>query len=209
MTPMVRWGLALLAAATSITALAAVGRAWRTGALAAEGFRQPLLVAWSLLIPVVMWSVLAWTVRRFASDRPELAPDHKRHLQGALGVWFVVLTALEGWLAYNFLRLGPPPLDRESFARLAFVVMGVAMAVRGNFVAKVSPPTGAGAPDPGRWTRSMLKTGWTLTLIGAAMVIGAMVLPVRLLALSPVLIAPALITAAVAQRRALRTREAR
>ena len=197
--------LRLLSVATSGVAAIVAVWAWREGLFVQGDLRQRLAPGLIAFVPALMWGLLVWAPPKLATARPRLSDDHRSHLQGALGFWFIALAAIQGWVAYNYLRLGPPPLEPETFARLAFVLMGVAMAVRGNFVAKLAPPVGDGAPDEAAWTRSMLRTGWAMALIGIAMLIGAMVLPVRMLALSAFVVAPALVAVSLAHRRATRT----
>lgn len=201
----VRLVLTLLAAETSVAAVGAITWAWRAGTLGEGDLRQRLLPAFLIVFPAVMWGVLAWAPRRLASTRPRLADDHRRHLQGALAFWFLVLAAAQGWLVYRYIG-GPPPLDRESFARLTVILVGVAMAVRGNFFAKVTPPTGEAAPDPAVWSRASRRTGWVMALMGAILVTFAVTLPVRWLVVAALATAPVLIWLSLSQQRATRSR---
>ena len=209
MNRIVKLILLLLAIETSAGAAGAIAWAWRAGVIGEGDLRHQLLPVFLLVFPLIAWGVLAWASRRLAADRPRLAEDHRRHLQGALVFHMLVLALAQGWLIYGYVDAGPPPLDRESFARLAFILMGVALAVRGNFVAKVSPPTGEGAPDAGAWTRSLLRSGWLMTLAGAAMVVCALALPVPALVLLAPLVALALIAIGQAHRRAVQKGAAR
>jgi hypothetical protein len=201
----VKLALGLIATATSIATLAGLVWAWREGLIGGETIHRPLLLAFLLVVPATMWVSLAWASRQLSSATPRLAGDHRRHLQGQLGFYFCLLAALQAWLVNLYIQAVSPPLDRESFARVAFVLMGVAMAVRGNFVAKIGPPTGDGAPDPGAWTRSLLRTGWALTLLGATLVLSGLFLPVRAMLFIVPPVAAALILAGQAHRRAVRT----
>jgi len=197
--------LALLSAETTAAAAAALVWAWRAGVLGQGDTRERLLPLFLVVFPVLMWGILAWAPRRLASTQPRLSDDHRRHLQGALSFWFLVLAAAQGWLIYQYIG-GPPVLDRENFARLAAILMGVAMAVRGNFFAKVSPPTGEAAPDPGVWTRASLRTGWGMALLGGGLVACAVILPVRWLVVAMLATAPVLIWLSLSQQRAMRSR---
>lgn len=200
MNRIVQLALTLLAVEMTAVAVGGVVWGWRAGLIADGDLRQRLTAAFLLVFPAFAWAVLAWAPRRLASERPRLSDDHRRHLQAALLFQMIVLAAAQAWIVNVYAGLAPPPLDRETFARLAFVLMGVAMAVRGNFVAKVSPPSGEGAPDPGAWTRLQLRTGWVMTILGAATVACALALPVRTLVPVALVVGAALAGLSLMQR---------
>lgn len=199
--------LIVLAVETSLMATGVLAWAWRAGLAQGEA-RRPLMLAFLFVFPVTTWGSIVWATRQLNAVRPELAIDHKRHLQGQLCFYFVVLAAMQAWIANLYVQAVPPPLDRESFARFAFVLMGVAMAVRGNFAAKIGPPRGEGAPDPGAWTRSVLRTGWAMTVLGAALVVSGLFLSMRMMLLVVPFVAVGLILAGRAHRQATRTQGA-
>lgn len=200
--------LIAVAIETSVVASGVLAWAISAGLASDDVVRRPLMLAFLFVFPVTTWGALVWAGRQLVSMRPQLAPDHKRHLQGQLCLYFVVLAGMQAWLANLYVGASPPPLDRETFARLTFVFMGVSMAVRGNFAAKISPPTGEGAPDPGAWTRSVLRTGWVMTLLGTVLVVSGIALPVRMMLLVVPFVGVGLILAGRAHRQATRVQAA-
>ncbi|MFC3076794.1 hypothetical protein ACFODL_01695 [Phenylobacterium terrae] len=201
--------LLLVAIVVELALVAAGALAWRAhaGQLAAD-LQRPLRPLVLLAIPVSAATLLILAHRLFAAERMRLAEDHARHLQGALVFWFVFLAAVQAWAARLYLNAEPPALDGASYLRLVCVLVGVAMAIRGNFFAKLSPPTGADAPAPAVWTRTALRIGWGLTLTGAVLAASGLLLPPRPLFLVFLGSAPILIGLSLYQRRALRRREA-
>jgi hypothetical protein len=196
--------LLLFAIVVELVLVGAGAVAWRVqaGQLAAD-LQRPLRPVVLLAIPMIAGTVLLLAGRVFASERVRLAEDHARHLQGALVFWFVILAAAQAWGVRLYLNGEPPAPDRASFLRLACVVIGVAMAVRGNFFAKLSPPTGPDAPAPTAWTRTVLRIGWGLTLSGAVLIAAALVLPARPLFFVFMGAAPVLVGLGLYQQREL------
>ena len=144
--------------------------------------------------------------RQLASTRPRWSDDTRRHVQSAALMWYPLLAAWWAWIALRTYELVPPsPLGRESFLRALVVFMGVALAVRGNFFGKLAPPTGDRAPDPGLWTRSALRTGWGLALLGLVLVVSGIALPIRALVFVFPPVSIAMVALAVQQRRVMRS----
>ena len=82
--------------------------------------------------------------------------------------------------------------------------VGAMMAAQGNFLAKVAPPTGVGAAEPGVWTKTALRMGWAMALVGLGVMVCALTLRPPALFLVTLGATLLLIASAVRARRALR-----
>lgn len=184
MNRFITWVLAAFVA--EMVAVAVGVAVWRweafTGFAALSEKTQRALILTSLgLAFCPAWFALGWwrIHRRMIAQEPRHTDDHRRFQQVSLLVAGLFAVGVQAWLAAGTI-LGAPP-GREFGLRLLIALVGVFLAVVGNFQAKVGAPTGDGAPDPGVWTRAMLRHGWTAVLAGALIVIGAAFLPVRLM----------------------------
>jgi hypothetical protein len=195
----------LRAMVAAMLLMAPVALAWKwtdNGGSFLEDRRQLGMSLMLIFIPLFAAFSAGVAARQLASTRPRWSEDHRRHVQGAMLVWFVVLLAAQGWTA-RLLVAGSPPIDRSFFIRAVVLLIGMGAAVRGNFWAKLSPPSGEGAPAPAVWTRTVLTAGWALVALGIVLIIGAFTLPLRPLFYLLLAAAPVLLTVGVFQRRRL------
>ena len=167
----------------TLVALGAVLWKWRAAGLepldAVETRRFVVQAVTMLAYPG--WLAAGWWLarKRLASARLTPSAEHLRWFEIGMMVAALLLVAIQGWTARN-LVMGET-LGRETMLRGVTVFIGVLTAVQGNFIAKVAPPTGVGAPEPGAWSRTMLKIGWGMAAIGLAIVACAVSLPTRML----------------------------
>lgn len=158
-----------------LVAAGAVGwRVWMMGGLEPSHLRRAALLG---LVPVMLLVPLRIYARRLASDTPRLSDSHRRYMESGLTSVAVLAVAAHGFMAWRFLV--ETPLNRDDVVRAAVVFVGVYVAVRGNFAAKLDPPTGAGAPPAGVWTRGVLNLGWLMVAMGVAVVVCAITLPLK------------------------------
>lgn len=204
----VRLALIMAVATTAIIAIASV--AWRAHLIEDQGIvmrPRPLAPVILLAVPLVLLGILVAAGRHLASYKPGISEGNPRHVQAALLVQFLFVTGCQAWMAY--LYVGRPPTGGDTAIRLAVLFLGVAMAVRGNFVPKLGPPPSSSRLIESRWTRTALWTGRVLGLIGASLAVGALFLPAPLLWLVLAPGAVALIGLCLWQRRMLLQPEAR
>jgi hypothetical protein len=193
MNPTAHLVLRVMAASMLLVAIAALGWKWSNDGGSFLGDHRQLRISLILIfIPLFAAFSASVAARQLASTRPKWSEDHRRHVQGAMLFWFVVLLAAQGWTA-QLLIAGQPSMDRSLFVRALVLLIGISAAVRGNFWAKLSPPTGEGAPTAAIWTRTVLAAGWVLVALGIVLVVGAFTLPMRplfylMLATAPVLL---------------------
>jgi len=198
----------LLAFMAEMVAVAVGVSIWRWETFAAfaelsEHRRRGLLVTTSALVFCPAWFALGWwrLHRRMAAQRLHATEDRRRFQQTSLLVMGLFVVGAQAWLAAGVV-MGVPP-GGEFALRLLLALVGVFLAVVGNFQAKVGPPIGAGAPDPGVWTRAMLRHGWTAVLGGTLIVAGAALLPVKLIFWAMVAVVAVLVFSARQNVRAL------
>lgn len=190
----------------TLVALAALLWKWRVGgfdALDPGETRRLTAQAVTMLVHPV-WLAAGWSLarKRLASPRQTPSAEHVRWFETGMLVAGLMLMAVQAWTARNFIL--DETLGRGALLRGMTLFVGVLTAVQGNFLAKVAPPTGAGAPEPGAWSRTMLKIGWGMAAVGLAVVACAVALPIRSL-LPVLLIAVAVLMVNSAfQRRRLR-----
>jgi len=136
----------------------------------------------------------AWTAigvlyagRRLASRQPRISESHRRFLETGISAAAIVTAALHGFIAYT--RVEGVAFDRLMFLRLLVVFVGGWTALRGNFAAKLDPPSGDGAPTAAVWTHNQMRFGWGMVLSGLAIIVCGLVgsptlfLPVMLAAI--------------------------
>lgn len=176
----VRLALITAVATTAIIAVAAVS--WRIYLIEGQGVLmrpRPLAPIILLAVPLILLAILVAAVRHLASYKPGISEGNPRHIQAALLFQFLFVTGCQAWMAS--LYVGRPPTGSDTAIRLAVLLLGVAMAVRGNFVPKLGPPPPSARLIEDRWTRTALWTGRALGLIGASLAVGALFLPTILL----------------------------
>jgi len=201
MNPLVSRALNIQVLVMVLIATAAIALRWRAGELAVGDFRDRLLAPLLLVgIPLLFGGLIPLAQRQLASNDPRMADDHRRHVQGALIFWGLVMTAISGWLAFRYADPAAIPPGRETVLRGFIVLAGAAITVRANFFSKLTPPT----PEPEGWTRRALNAGWILTGLGLIIVVSAIALPLRAVFVVLIAAAAALVWITVAQRRAQR-----
>jgi len=78
-----------------------------------------------------------------------------------------------------FLYVGAILPGGDTFVRAAGVLSGVATAVRGNFIGKLSPPAVRVPPDLAVWGRMARRMGLALVAIGVTLIVSAVTFPLR------------------------------
>lgn len=160
--------LLLITTVSLALALAALGWRWREAGDVMAIFasrRGPFLLA----APAVMAGVLVLAIKS-ATARPS---RYETVFVGlTLVTNFLLILALQTRMALVYLEAAAP--DGEFVVRLATAVFGLAMAVRGNFLAK--------APSPeddvhGDWARTTRRTAMILVGLGLVLTAGAVTLP--------------------------------
>lgn len=173
---------ALWGAVAVMFALAIAGIAWRLQMPPAEAAKlrpRPLGPVILLAIPAIFAILLVISTRRLDARTPGVAQDNSRHVQGAMVFSFLFMVACQAWIA--FMYAGGVAPGGEVVVRGAVVLAGVAMAVRGNFIGKLSPPAVVDAPDPALWGRMARRLGLSLVGVGSLLAICAVTLPLRAL----------------------------
>ncbi|NQE62167.1 hypothetical protein [Caulobacter sp. RHG1] len=160
--------LLLITVVSVALALGALGWRWREAGdvmaiLASK--RGPFLLA----APAVMAGVLVLATKA-ANPKPS---RYETFFVGlTLVTNFLLILALQTRMALVYLEAAAP--DGVFVMRLAVAVFGLAMAVRGNFLAK--------APSPeddvhGEWARATRRTAMILVGLGLVLTAGAVTLP--------------------------------
>jgi hypothetical protein len=176
----------LMAFLAEMVAVAVGVTIWRSESWAAfadlsEARWKGLIASTAALAFCPAWLALGWwrLQRRIVAQQPSVTEDRRRFQRTSLLVVALFIVGIQAWLAAGVVT-GVPP-GGEFALRLILALVGVFLALVGNFQAKLGPPTGPDAPDPGLWTRSMLRHGWTAVLGGLLIVAGAALLPVGLI----------------------------
>lgn len=198
----VKFVLLMTTLVTLAIAIAAI--AWRVHLVGTVGLDlrpRPLAPAILLATPLFLAIALRVTARRLAALKPGISEDNPRHIQATLLILFAFVALCEGWMGLLYVEARLPQGD--TFARSAIVFLGVMMAVRGNFYAKLSPPAVDGLNEAG-WTRAALRTGWGSVVVGLALAVCALILPLKILFAVCLGAAVVLIGLGSVQRRALR-----
>lgn len=202
----VMFALVMAVIATVLLAVAAIG--WRIYLVEAVGVElrpRPLAPLILLAVPAILAAVLVASWRHLAAHIPGISEENPRHMQTALVLNFLFVTVCQAWMGLLYVERPPP--GGETAIRFAVVLIGVAMAVRGNFFAKLSPPNSRDISNQGGvWTRSALRVGWMSVGLGAAFVACGVLLPLRPLFLACLASAAALLFVAAAHWRSVRTR---
>ena len=161
-------------------AVAIVSIVWRLQLPAPEAAKlrpRPLGPLILVSIPAILAGMLVISLRTLDARIPGRSQDNTRHVQGAMVFAFFFMVACQGWIA--FMYAGGVVPGGEMGVRGAVVLAGVAMAVRGNFMGKLSAPAVADPPDPATWGRTARRMGLSLVVVGSLLAICAMTLPLR------------------------------
>lgn len=156
--------------------------AWRADAFANPGGltdRERLKLTGNAFALVFLpgWLALGtlFMMRTLARPKLRLADDQRRVAETSLVAASILMVGVYGWVVAGVV-LGEPP-GRAFGARLVEAIAGVFFIVNANFAAKTSPPQGW--PDPGRWIRGALRTGWVGVAAGLAILAGAIWAPMK------------------------------
>lgn len=172
--------LGLWTAVAAMLVLAGAAIAWRMTmpAEAAAGLpHRPLAPFILLAIPAIMAVILIVSTRNLDARIPGISEDNTRYVEASMVFLYLLVVLCEGWM--GFLYVGGIPPGGDILLRGLGVLMGVGMAVRGNFMGKLSPPASKDLPDPAVWHRLARRMGFTLLLTGVALTACAIVLPLR------------------------------
>ena len=170
----------LWSAVAAMFAVAIAAIAWRPqmpeadAALLRPRPMGPLIL---LAIPTIVAVMLVISASKLDARSPGLAKDNTQHVQGAMVFLVLFMAACQAWIA--FMHIGGVAPGGETLVRGAVLLSAVAMAVRGNFVGKLSPPAVADPPDPALWARAARRMGLGLVALGSLLTVCALVLPLR------------------------------
>lgn len=162
--------LLLITTISLALALGALGWRWREAGDVMAIFaskRGPFLLA----APAVMAGVLVLAIK---SATPKPSRYETFFVGLTLVTNFLLVLALQARMALVYLEMAAP--DGEFVLRLATAFFGLAMAVRGNFLAK--------APSPeddvrGDWARTTRRTAMILVVMGLGLTAAAVSLPTK------------------------------
>jgi hypothetical protein len=123
-----------------------------------------------------LWLAGGWLLaqRKLATATPRPSEDYRQWTETSLIALGVGLAVMQAWVARNF--IAEDTLGREALLRGMTLFIGAMTAAQGNFLAKLAPPTGAGAPEPSVWTRVAMRMGWAMALVGLGVMVCALTL---------------------------------
>ena len=194
----------LAVAVMAALAAAAIVHAWQ-GLAHHPAAVKPIVwrIVFALLfLPAWLAIGIIWVERLLKPKGMQVSDGYLRLSSVGMAAASVFVMALQGWLGvilvfHNWFVLQVGPQQATMLIGGAFVV------IFGNASAKLAPPTGPTAPEPGRWIRTNLRAGWLMVLSGLSLMAAAFAPPlargIASLALSSVAI-----LAAFAQIRANR-----
>ncbi|MBS0364039.1 MAG: hypothetical protein JSR98_21915 [Proteobacteria bacterium] len=169
-------------------------------ALKSLGWRV-FFALWSY--PVWIAAAILMSERRLKPKGMEYSPDYRRFSQTAVVVISLFAGVMQAWFAAIFVFRDARVLH-ASPQQVAMLIGGAIFVIYGNSAAKLSPPKGPAAPEPGRWIRTSLRRGWAIVLMGVVMMAGAFAPPLARVALV-LAIAPVALANSAAWRRMLRS----
>lgn len=174
MSRLVRLILALITLASLVAAVGALGWRWREAGDVAAIFAgpKPIRPVILLAMPFVLSGLLVFSIQAQAGRKP--GPYETGFVGLTLVTHFGLLAAIQVWMTVTYLGGATP--DRTFVLRLVAAFLGLGMAVRGNFFAKLSPP---GQDPTGGWSRTARRTAVILVLTGLALAACAIVLPMQ------------------------------
>jgi hypothetical protein len=194
----VKFTLALITVASLVIAVGALAWRWlETGDPGAIFGAKPLRPVFLLGATAMLGAILLHGDRILSTYRSGVSDELPRFWNLTLVINFLVVLALQTWLAAVYMGAVRP--DRDFVLRLASAFMGLAMAVRGNFFAKLPAP---GEDADGAWSRAARRTGLTLVLLGLALTACAVALPIKGVVLALGLAFAIVVTLTRTQRRA-------
>lgn len=165
--------LLLITLVSLALALGALGWRWREAGdvMAIFAGSKPARGPFLLAAPTVMAGVLLFTIQ---SANPKASPYERFFVGLTLVTNFLLILALQARMALVYLEMAAP--DGQFVMRLAVAVFGLAMAVRGNFLAKAPSPTD---DVQGDWARTTRRTAMSLVGLGLVLTACAVSLPMQ------------------------------
>jgi hypothetical protein len=165
--------LLLITLVSLALALGALGWRWREAGdvMAIFAGSKPARGPFLLAAPTVMAGVLVFTIQ---SANPKASPYERFFVGLTLVTNFLLLLALQTRMALVYLEMAAP--DGAFVMRLAVAVFGLAMAVRGNFLAKAPSPS---EDVRGDWARTTRRTAMILVGTGLGLAVSAVTLPMK------------------------------
>jgi len=168
-----------LIAAMALVTLAVI--AWRWDVYAQHGAfaNRKLVLTTMALVFVPLWlglgtlAINAMFARSMAAW--PMADDQRRFTENSLIAAALLVAGIHLWIAAAVI-LGEPP-GRAFSTRLIEAVTGIYFIINANFSTKTSPPQRW--PDPGRWIRAKLRTGWVGVAAGLFILVSAIAAPVE------------------------------
>ncbi|MBS0334928.1 MAG: hypothetical protein JSS35_19320 [Proteobacteria bacterium] len=205
MTRLAKFTCWLIVAAMAAMAAAATVAQWPVLAHHPASLKP---IGWRLLFS--LWFYPGWIAaaillseRRLRPKGMELSSDYRRFTQATLVVVALFSAAMQAWFAAMLLFRDLHVLH-ASPQGVSMLVGGAIFVIYGNSGAKLAPPTGPAAPEPGRWIRTSLRKGWAQVLMGMVMMAGAFASPTARVAII-LAIAPVALASSAAWRRMLRS----
>jgi hypothetical protein len=193
-----------LAAEMTVVLLGALAWKWPLNAVFADEPRRVIGQA-AVMAFCPLWLMCGWLIaqRRLVTAIPKPSEDYRQWTETSLVASGLAMAVMQGWTARNFIM--DDSMGRLAMLRAITVFLGALTAAQGNFLAKVAPPSGPGAPAPGVWTRIALRSGWTMALVGLGVMVCALTLRMPALFLVPVAATLVLLVNAIHARRAMRS----
>jgi hypothetical protein len=166
-------------------------------------------MGWRLLVTLCIYPfwigfAVLWAEHRLRLKGVQVSDDHRRLTETGTVAVGVLTAAAQTWLATIFISRDWYVLY-GSPQQIVMLVSGALFMVLGNATAKVSPPKGPAAPDPGVWIRVSLREGWVLVLSGIVMIAAAFA-PPHIRAIAMLAIMPGALMTFIARRRMWRRR---
>jgi len=165
----------LLMGEMTLVALGALAWKWPLAEAYAAEPRRIIAQVWVLSFGPP-WLAAGWFLaqRKLATTTPRPSGDYRQWTEASLIALGVGVAVMQAWVARNFIL--DDDLGRQALLRGMTLFIGAMMAAQGNFLAKVAPPTGSGAPEASVWTRVALRMGWAMVLVGLGVMVCALTL---------------------------------
>ena len=195
----------LAAGEMTAVAIAALAARWPDVAHHPETIN---LLGWRILIVLAVFPALATygvvrTERRLRPEGMELSMAHRRMTEWGMAVNCVLFAGMHNWFAAIFATRQMLLFNNASPQSVGLLIGGALLVVYGNASAKLAPPKGPAAPDPGAWIRTSLRNGWAVVAVGMIMMIAAFATVGWRIA-ATVAILPIMLVTVQSQRRLLR-----
>jgi hypothetical protein len=167
------WLLLILITLWSLAvALGAVAWRWREAGDIAAIFAgpKPQRAVMIFFAPLVLAGCLVFLKHAQTGHKP--GPYETGFVGLTMITNFALVAAIQVWMIVRY--LGEVSVDKELVFRLIATFMGLSMAVRGNFFAKLGAP---GEDPTGAWSRTTRCTAVILVVTGLALAACASALP--------------------------------